>query len=298
MKMKCLVGLVVVLFCTICCGGANGPDDGQHFATFRGTLKVSPSVIVEDQVALTIFWQTLPPDLYIEGGIAPQGSCDGTPLWAPAHEVSFYTPIWLQSQSVQYQPQFPIQFEIPVSDPPPDEAMYSRSGKLALGMLIAYQDTNANGAYDFGTLDSSPEPILATSLSDELRLHVAYRDGEIEPRSERDWKAQVAEGYSLVLFEDGSDEQVTFLPADTPIDLTVDEDPYRTYSLGCIQGTHYVEYLRALPPGEEPDCHPWGAAEEYTWFEVVEIEGCQAHTRNVRACLMPESDRPADWPCP
>lgn len=84
------------------------------------------------------------------------------------------------AQDVPVNPVFPASFSLALSEPPPDDAMFSPNPtvptfRVAEGALIAYQDKNGNGALDLvdPTAPSAIDAVLATDRD----LTMVYIEG-------------------------------------------------------------------------------------------------------------------------
>lgn len=284
---------LLALLLPLGCGGlATNQYAGKTLATVEGQLTASPTTKADAPIGVTIFWNhtTSPTSTLPSSGPAdPPLTCP-----APAHRRDSSGTIGYANfvtQSVIYEPHFPIDFSIPISQLPPKSAQFDLTtlggtGTMALGLVVAYQDLNGNGAYDFGTPSRDPEPIIASSRTYKLVFLDGHFGGGSDPLvgAPANFDTQ---GFS-VLHADGS----LPTPVSTPIALTA-EPGIETHELGCQTVQLDVRSDTEPPAGAVKTClnstgYLWAFEESPTVCHQVRHEGV--------VCLG-TSTPPADWPC-
>jgi hypothetical protein len=291
-------------------GLVNNEYPGEVLTTLRGTLAAGSGQQITGPVSLAILW--LPPTVFVVeehsgggpigiGGDEPDPTCDGTPDPAETTSETSPTIAWV-SQSVTYQAQFPINFQIPVTTLPPadvrlDLAEVGGQGTWSMGVLVAYVDGNGNGQYDLGTPGNLPDQLIAASATGEgANIDVIfYMDGSYPAGSDFDQLfGQLPQGFTLLSGD--TDQAPTVRAATDPIELTVGRNVQgRDFNfVGCGQIERRVERNGALPADADLNCHESG----YFWSAPVEAPApCVEVDRYGWACLAPETPAPAGYPC-
>lgn len=304
-----LAGAVSIL---VGCG--DGVVDNQYpgevLTTLRGTLSAGSGQTVTGPVSLAILW--LPPTIFSadeQTGGGPIGSgdtpgeptCTGLPDPTELTAETVPTIAWV-SQSVTYQAQFPINFQIPVTTLPPasvrlDLAEVGGTGTWSMGVLVAYVDGNANGQYDLGTPGNFPDQLLAASATEEgSDLDVIfYLDGTYPPGSDFDQLfGQLPSGFAL-LSGDTSVGPMARAPTE-PIALTVGRNIQGSdfNFVGCAQVERRSETNGTRPADAELYCEE----SSYWWYAPdTSPEPCVEVDRSGWACLDAGQPAPASWPC-
>ena len=291
-------------------GLVNNEYPGEVLTTLRGTLAAGAGQAVTGPVSLAILW--LPPTIFVSeefegggpvpiGGEEPNPTCDGTPEPLQTHVEQGDTIAWV-SQSVTYQAQFPINFQIPVTTLPPadvrlDLAEVDGQGTWSIGVLVAYVDGNGNGQYDLGSPGDFPDQLIASSASEAgANIDVIfYMDGSYPAGSDFDQQfGQLPVGFSL-LSGDANSAPTLRAPTD-PIELTVGRNIQGAdfNFVGCGRVERRAETNGPIPADAELFCE----ADYYYWTAPeVAPEPCVEVERSGWACLDAGTPAPASWPC-
>jgi hypothetical protein len=279
------------------CGGLTSSQyGGTTLATVEGKLTTSSASQSDAPIGITIFWygSTAPAGATLASG-DPQAAPLSCP--APAH-LSDSTAVsqWgnFVGQSVVYQPHFPIDFSLPITQVPPRSAQLDLgplggSGTMATGFVVAYQDLNGNGSYDFGTPTRDPEPIIATSRTYVLLFLDGHLAGSTValPGAPANFDTQ---GFSVLHFDGTS--ALPPAPLSTPITL-VAEPTVETAELGCQTTQEDVVHDASPVAGATHSCLNTTG---YIWQSVERPSVCHQVTHTGVVCLG-ASAPPADWPC-
>ncbi|MCA9552394.1 MAG: hypothetical protein KC933_20335 [Myxococcales bacterium] len=291
----------------------NNKYEGEVLTTIKGTLAAGTGQTVNGPVSLAILW--LPPTIFVAdeqagGGPIPPRTGDGTgePTCTgipdpTTLDVDLVDSIAWVTQSVTYQAQFPINFQIPITSLPPANVRLDLAdvtegqGTWSMGVLVAYVDGNGNGQYDPGTPGNLPDQLLAASASQEgTSIDVIfYLDGTYPAGSDFDQTfGQIGQGFSLL---SGSTSQAPMVRAATdPIELALGRNIQGAdfNFTGCGQVEHRVETNGAIPTDAELFCYEDG----YGWYAPeTSPEPCVVVEKSGWACLAPGTPAPANWPC-
>jgi hypothetical protein len=122
---------------SVACGKAAGPHYNSPYATLHGAI-TSASVATPPSVRVALVWQV---------------QAQGKTYLKSAQELGVET-------------QFPVEFQLDVTQLPPPEAMSPQgpSFRFALGTLVVYEDLNGNGQLDLLPLDATSSPDLVLGV--------------------------------------------------------------------------------------------------------------------------------------
>lgn len=290
----------------------NEKYEGEVLTTIKGTLAAGPGQTVNGPVSLAIMW--LPPTIFVAdeqsgGGPIPRISdggdeqaCDGIPDPTNTEAELEDSIAWI-TQSVTYEAQFPINFQIPITSLPPANVRLNLAdvtqgqGTWSMGVLVAYVDGNGNGQYDLGTPGNLPDQLLAASAAAEGSSIdvIFFLDGTYPAGSDFDQLlGQGAQGFSLLSGSTG--QAPTVRAATDPIELTLGRNVEGAdfNFTGCGQIEHRIETNGAIPADAELFCYEDG----YGWLAPeTSPEPCVVVEKSGWACLTPGTTAPANWPC-
>jgi hypothetical protein len=255
-------GVTFAVFAGACDGLADSHIEAPALASLRGTLSLESGKKAPrgDDLRLALIWEVpfeqqpdpdnasdnpclVDPDTLVPDSTTFSGFRD------PAESVRIFISKPYAEQAVSLRSEFPIEFTFDIAEPPPDEALAPIDGysvSHALGELVVYRDVNQNGKLDASTFErASPVRVLAASAGigpwgPDERLKIEYFTGKPK-RSNSTPPGPVADlqysdyrsGYNLVP-SGGSDSGEQPVPIDTPIALTLQDDPYLRSKL-CTQ---------------------------------------------------------------
>jgi hypothetical protein len=313
--MRCF-GAAALAAAFLACGGGGGTNPPER-ATLRGTLKQSEAFAVPGQVSFAVQWMgaeysdpilndanrdPYAPDpelrtICSEDPPITYGTCDGTPASGRQHcDVTDVLATALL-QPVRYDAAFPISFAVPVSGAPPPVALYDLSrqggrGVYAMGTVLAFVDSNGDGALQLGTPGIAGEPGLAAAAYQDYQpadgtprrsYFVTYLRGTIEPRSIFQGYAEVIldlpQGYGLWVKDEWVDAYGRRVSVsrhaasiDTPVEL-VSRPGVEESMIWCSGYDVDVTYLPALPAGEVPTTC-WSGNLATDWYRDTTVAPC------------------------
>jgi len=294
---------------------ANQKYPGLVLGTVKGQL-LAGDTNGDQPVSMAVFWQA--PD-QVSGILSPIlrpadadagaggmgsggiGKIDDTtikafcarPSFGPQDSPSQLNP--MVSQSVTYSATFPVNFSISLTALPPngsniDLAIYGGRGTFSMGAVVAYNDSNGNSEYDFGTPSKAGEPIVAFS-GVEPQLYLVYLDGALPSEV----ALTLPQGFSWLQITRSKTLQV--LDLDTTITLRAESDAVSKRFLplvGCsaivLRGYSNRSYL------PNPSINCIDSKRGYTWNESV-VDACVITFDSGARCLAEGEAPPADWPC-
>lgn len=294
------------LAATATCGCGQGLVDdayeGEAITTLHGTLTAGSSAPPSGPVSLTILWMpAISPSGGAGGGSGRRQTCSGAP-GAIANEVRLRETFGWVSQSVTFQPQFPISFQIPVTTLPPlsarqDLAEFGGQGTWSFDVLVAYLDGNNNGVYDLAVPGNAPDQLLAASsnYSGSDLAAVFYLDSTDLAGLGADFGV-LPQGFSVLRRTPTSSS--TVLPVTTSIELTMGHNIQGedfSYT-GCRQVEHRIELNGARAANAQVECRD---DKRYYWWHtpVDRPELCVEIHREGSACVTTDAPIPAGWPC-
>lgn len=193
-----------------CSPVTNGTYQGEPLATVRGQLTSATNVT--GPIRLALGWYA---------NLDPK---------SPAAPKAIIT------EEVQYQGTFPLNYTFHIYAPPPSNALTlpptknPSTTKVAVGILIAYQDDNGNGTLD--TIPPGGKPIdtvLGTSVGKILQLgasesySILYADST--PPSDPDWPAGTQAGFNVI--KAAGPGQPPALPITTAVPIEIDPHPFQ-----------------------------------------------------------------------
>lgn len=231
---------------------------GETLLTLTGELTAAGSS--NAPVSMTLIWA--PYDLYADGP-ATALSCNQAPVTTTTRRT---TPTGV-TQSVTYQPSFPIRFSLPLTSLPPpsariDLAALGGSGTLAFGFVAAYTDQDGDGALRLATPTAPSEPLQAMSVYTGGGEVVVFLDGVLPsplPPILNQFPANAPQGFSVARL--GGSGAAVSLPASTPIDLQAIGDAELVL---CSETDTTVTVGGAMPGNAlvtrcSPDSYAWVA---------------------------------------
>jgi hypothetical protein len=185
--MRHLTAGLWIVFCLACGSATNSHYQGTSIAKLQGQLVSNTSITLDRPVLLAMAWY---------------------PAWAASAPASPANAIVMQG-NIRFHGSFPINFEFQLYDAPPanalaDLAADGGSGRIAYGVLIAYEDSNGNGQLDVIQPGGSPvDSIVGLSVGDPslpppaASYYVVYLDGTL---SASDYFASLdlQQGYNLL----------------------------------------------------------------------------------------------------
>lgn len=294
--MKRSLSVLTILSTAACGNGLVDPNyHGQVLTTLRGTLTASGPMASADPVSLAILW--VPPSL-INSGWPARGSADTIACGDERSSVTTAENVAWVSESVTYQAQFPISFQIPVTSLPPasvrlDLAQAGGQGSWSMGILVAYVDTNGNGQFDLSRPGAPGDELVASTLSQADYTAIFYLDGTIPPTS----NMEVPQGFSVI---NGGVEHPTeiHLPSQA-IELVVGQNAAgEDGNLVSCAAIERREHIGGPVPAVLADRRCSEFTRELMWTAPnVVPERCVVEQRRGRACLDPAVEAPADWLC-
>jgi hypothetical protein len=279
----------------------------QPIAKINGTLDNPTSLPIDGPVRIAVIWQAV-------GGVG-----------------------FNVAEDLPVQPVFPSSFTIEIDDPPPLTAMSSgailgsdggveETLQLALGTVVAYVDKNGNGKLDLVPTGASSyvDQILATDTTYVLD-YFTYQ-GTIQYPPGVDAGHPNPQGYSLepaCMYQfPGYDPwslcptqpppcEIQDLPIDTPITLTVSDDPQVNAAMCLSNNTNgwlpVAGYATGRPATYPSPCDPnlecSVDGKAYIYQVCTETQGtgglCEVTSQtctSVSAYYRPDPV-PSDWPC-
>ncbi len=202
--MRAVSTLVLLITCSLGCAGGQGLADstypGEPLGYLEGELRSGGRT-----PSFALLWVTRAERL---------SSLLSAPAMPALCEV--ISSQWAVPQSVAYQARFPIEFSAPLTTVPSaaqiDLGALGGSGRLAFGVVLAFQDQNQAGQFDLGP---RADPLIATSLSAHRSQVIVFLDGSLPASSAL--PAGIPPGFSVLSSEKGQSAQV--LPPSTRISL-------------------------------------------------------------------------------
>ncbi|NPC86222.1 hypothetical protein HPC49_49550, partial [Pyxidicoccus fallax] len=175
----------------------------KPLATLRGQLATEPGAELTGPVRLALAWY--PGMLSEESGPVSK-------------------PLGIVTEDIAYSGGFPASYTFDVKSAPPAEALVQLGngmhGKGAMGILLAYNDRDGNGALDTIPADGTPvDRVLGASLAwtRPPAFVVVYLDSA-QPAG-----TGLTQGFNLVRLDDNHSSGV--VPLTTPIPLSLHDDP-------------------------------------------------------------------------
>lgn len=194
---------MIALFLFAACGEVEGPAyRGAPLVSLRGQLSASPMLETSSDLHLAIAWY---PHIGIDRALSQ--------------------PRAIVAQDIVDPETFPLAYQFDLYGPPPPEALGDLSGvdgppRAAVGVLLAYEDKNGNGALDtLSPGDSPKDRVLGASWEffERSGFMVVYVDGLTVPQSRNATMAALRPGVNVV----GKDG-VAALDAEIPLHLDGD----------------------------------------------------------------------------
>ncbi len=301
---------------SLACSGGGGSSPSEQ-ATLRGTLKQTEAFAVPGQVSFAVQWMgaeyadpilndanrdPFAPDPQLrticsENPPITWGTCDGTPTSGTQHCVITDVLATALLQPVRYEASFPISFAVPIEGPPPAVALYDLSrqggrGVYAMGTVLAFVDSNGDGALQLGTPGIAGEPGLAAAAYQDYlpadgtprrSYFVTYLRGSIRPDSIFQPYGEVVlslpQGYGLWVKDEWVDAYGRRVSVsrhaasiDTPVEL-VSRPGIEASMIWCSGFEVDSTYLPALPDGEVPtSC--WAGNLAADWYRYTTVAPC------------------------
>jgi hypothetical protein len=201
-------------------------------------------------------------------------------------------------QPVTYAAAFPISFAVPVEGAPPAPARYDLAGQggsgvLAMGVVLAFVDSDGDGALRLGTPGSPGEPGLANSAYQDYlppdgeprrSYFITYLRGTINPgnvfQPYADVLLQLPQGYAVWLKEEWVDaygRRVSVHRRAEPIETTpielVSRPGIEEAAFWCRMYDVDMTYVADLPAGEVPtSC--WSENLATQWWRSTSFLPC------------------------
>ncbi len=331
-SITCFYGTILVFVLLSGCGDlTDGNELPKGLQALQGKLTSTISVSTNDEISIGILWApgeaveeaaatvSLDPvldrralELEHSGGDF-HNECDGEFMLTQVIESRYGMDAPIQSYHLTYAAQFPIEFQIPLTEQPPETAVATGSDefRLAMGLVFAYQDLDQSKAFETGTPETVRDRFLAMSQKSREEFYlVVYLEGQV-PQAHPDWSTflqDLPQGYSIVSvnWEDPDPEQagITILPEDTQVQLEIlprESTPDQSVDWACSQ------YLFRLVPYQEPflgtevNCVQ---AEGMLYFSAYDQKEnfndpnqCVKQMRFNQACIGEEQTPPDSWPC-
>lgn len=300
-----------------CGGGGDDPVVHPEEATVHGTLRQTQAFQVPGRVSFALQWlgaafaestvradldpYTPDPQLSIVCSVTSPivyGTCDG--VATSGGESCRVTDVLATAllQPVTYPAAFPISFAVPVEGAPPALTLYDLAGQggsgvFAMGVLLAFVDSDGDGALRLGTPGSPGEPGLAISAYQDYlppdgeprrSYFVTYLRGTINPgnvfQPYAEVLLQLPQGYAVWLKEEWVDaygRRVSVHRRAEPIETTpielVSRPGIEDEAVWCRMYDVDMTYVAALPEGEVPlACSPDGLAAQ--WWRSTSFLPC------------------------
>ena len=306
------------------CGGSeSGLADegfrGEPFNILQGTLSAEDASGIDENISFALLWLNANADAFDPLSLPrlelPELTCTGQPTnvrssFEGTFEGTGYFahPGWI-GQSVKLQASFPLRFEVPIDQLPPDNAIFdlaedgSGTGEYAEAIFLVYVDTNGNGDFDAPSADSPADEVLA--IADNIAL--VYLNGTIDPDPETGGVSQIPQGFSLFAWEiDEVNETIesSIQRPEDGVNVTIPAsiaDRKEAERRVCKSVVLRTEFGLPLPEDADPDniiCEEDGLF--YTYLEprkMVPDRTCVLTRPLARACLEPGAAAPANWPC-
>ena len=226
--------------------------------------------------------------------------------------------------SISHERTFPVNFELPVLELPPeaarvDLAQVGGSGTFAMGHVIAFVDADGDGELDLGRLDVEPEQVVARSMGNPVpnsrsksSYWVVYLDGKIDAAnalpSVKETLAALPQGFSLWHTVETAAEDPTqaplrereVLPISTHVQMYSDPELSRS-DLYCEEWQFETQFVAEPFTPEYGYSFCTDGGREYEARKPSEPAGtCRFkgdyYRRNISALSLGD-ELPADWPC-
>ncbi len=304
-------GLGLLLVWAVGCGeGVHSVDHlGQPIVVLKGIIQgeLPPSLQV-DGLRAAMKWEILPDESLTCLQTAEDNAAVSRCLTAVGLEAIQVT------ASVPLEPVFPARFSIPLYKLPAPEVLTGPPGALfGYGVLLAYEDGNANGELDLVDLEAtaSADTVIASGFPTELmRASVfVYREGELNDL----WRIfeslgceQPGQGFSLLDVEASRAGVTCVVSAPDVAEIPVYfEDSISMRQQICLPPPIASSFPAAEPPaGAEIDCHHHDSLDfvadpdKYCMqVQRYDLVGCES----LYGCEDPDwnllDDPPAWWPC-
>jgi hypothetical protein len=202
--------LLSLLLALSACGSPPAPDDSskepdkaEPLATLEGQLRLAPQSSVGGPVRLALAWY---PGMFSDDSAQPS------------------RPGAIVTEDLAYPGTFPASYRFEVQAPPPAEALAPLGeelrGRGALGILLAYQDGNANARLDTIPATGTPvDHVVGSSLvwTESPAYVVLYLD------TAQDAATGLQKGFNLVKMTDALTSAV--VPLSTPVPLSLSGAP-------------------------------------------------------------------------
>lgn len=338
MRRTCSASLASVVLLTACGEVIDEDYRGQPYAVVRGRITQANALNVSGHASMAISWNPehlmaafVNPAMYdpsdpryyreVCSETVPElGSCDGVPYIG---DISCRVEALVANSltdTVDVDLQFPLQFEVPVFQLPPPQALYdltAQGGTGVVGMahMGAFIDADEDGVYDFGTTEIPPEVNFASSAFQDYlpepgqprrAYFIVFLDGEINLDSAEplfaDLLADMPTGFSIWAKEEWVDDNGyrlsasrTILPIDQPIEMVAHPNVLNSGD-GCAEFDFRKVHLDSLPAGEVPICSADGLRVYWNSWPTS-WNGCWGVSEVFQACLPDASQVPPDWPC-
>jgi hypothetical protein len=194
--------LSLVLTLAGCGDEVVGPEhSGQPLLTLEGQMNAEPGATVPTQVRLAFVWY---------------------PQWLAAEDTTQAqsTPLQVITEDLVYQGSFPANYRFHLYRPPPDSALAELGeglqGKGAFGILLAYEDKNANGKLDPIAMEGAPvDRVIGSSLLGDSRSAFAV----VYVNTEQPANTGLEPGFNLIKAVNSQSSAV--VPHSTPLPLNL-----------------------------------------------------------------------------
>ncbi|MEO1229566.1 MAG: hypothetical protein AAFZ18_11715 [Myxococcota bacterium] len=309
--------LILAVLGGLACSGEEGlitaDDDGQTIATLSGTLDATSAPDISGSIYFAILWMPEAslaaifdaPDLY--DGF--QSNCTWTSGFGLGSKLTLTETIvsdWIP-EPVEFQPEFPLDFSIPLRRVPPEASridlggmLDGGEGEMAMGLLIAYEDSDGDGVLDLPSPGEDGDHLLAIS-SDQIIMYLDgtvntdagffsnVTDGEFEPGLNVMTYDNTTRTFETRASPDSL--KMTFLPNDPAL---------RAGSVSLTCSVLERRHVYGGPRPERVDSATCNEFRDYVWRVTEQDPGepCVIVVTRGRECLTPTQSEPANWPCP
>lgn len=305
--------LAAALAVSACGGSEERPKSDPNprpseTTTFTGRLTAAPGGPSDVNLAILWFPQSitgedeLPEPLPGEGELE-EPACTGEIGEAETIREAVSTIAWA-SQSAQASASNGGAFSLSMTGAPPQAVRYDLteiggSGFLSAGVVVAYDDTNGNGAFDQGRPGVAGDEILGVSAEGDAATLLVYLAGSIPEGAMEGLSGTIPQGYSLLVL-DPQTGFFTVQPVSTAIQLAV--SPAESEDAGLMRMYYACSEVEmtltigGVPPASaELQCSE--AGDSYYWQTEPVRAPCSMGVSYGFGCLEEGQSPGESWPC-
>lgn len=306
------------------CGNLGG-EEPPPVAALRGTLTNAAEMKVTGPLRVALVWSNV--DL---AQAAFENASDGDGAVLPETRPRNGAGSWTVTQELALEPKFPASFELALREPPPAHmlfggdslpedarALWPAEARMAVGLLVVYEDRNANGRLDLLEVDADGKDKLVAATGSMLLVYFeqavphALFDSEEYPEL---FEGEPMLGYNLVVtpgcfFDEPCNEQVRWLPPDQPFEMALGDDPIVS-TLLCANAGSRTEVTEVRDMGDTvPSRYPHpGDVKCSADGRIYRVDHCAqsrpgglcgtSYSGCVRELWHLPDPAPFEWPCP